>query len=118
MWLLKFLVYAVVSFGCSKAYFNSSAFGTAFVFCILNAVATMKKEDFVAQRRMPKRIYAISIAVCLTGLALIIAGKNFLHRDALIMVGAILFAAAITGMIMDQIFRIPGYLEKLKQNKE
>lgn len=118
MSLLKFIICAVIAIGCSKAFFDSSLLATLFIFCGLNAIVVIPKEAYMVKRRMPKRIYAISIAVCLTGLALIIGGKNFLHRDALIMVGAILFAAAITGMIMDQIFRIPGYLEKLKQNKE
>ena len=116
MSVIKLLLYAVISFGCSVIFFNSSILATIFIFLGLNCISATSKEEFVIfrKREMPK--YGVLILGCLIGILLIAIGKEVVFKDGLIILGEMLFAPTVSVLIILEVCNLTGYLiNKLKQ---
>lgn len=98
MRFFRLLILAIASMCCSKVLLNSSVFGTMFIFCILNYVATTTKIDETQIRKPSLKLYGSAGLICLVGLALIWIGKIWLHLDQVIMLGAIIVAATAASL--------------------
>lgn len=116
--VFRFLFYAVISVASSKVFFNSSVVGTTVIFCVLNYISVTSKEEYAVRKKMPTLAYGVLLAVCVIGIMLIIVGNNFIQKDALIIIGAMLFALTISVLVINQGYILLGYLKNKMQNSK
>ena len=118
MSVIKFLLYAVVSFSCSALFFNSSTVAVIFIFLGLNCISVTSKEEFMKLKKKTMLQYGLLILGCLVGILLIIGGKNVVYKDGIIILGAILFAPTASVLVIHGVCNLIGYLMKKVQTKE
>lgn len=76
------------------------------IFCILEYLLENLKKGHMEQKKIPKYADKMLIVVCLLGAVLMIAGKNFIHSNVCIIVGAMLFSPTIAVMIVLQVWNL------------
>ena len=118
MSVIKFLLYAVISFSCSALFFNSSTVAVIFIFLGLNCISVTSKEEFMKLKKKTMLQYGLLILGCLVGILLIIVGKNVVYKDGIIILGAILFAPTASVLVIHGVCNLIGYLMKKVQTKE
>lgn len=116
MSILRFLVCAVVAWGFSKTFFDSSMIIMLFVFFALNQFFRNPVESFIGQMKAPKHADKILIVICILGAILMMIGKIFIHSDVCTIVGAMLFSPTVAVLIMLQIYSLWNFV-KVKKNK-
>lgn len=112
MRFFKLLILAIASMCCSKVLSNSSVFGTIFIFCVLNYITTTIKVSETEIRKPSLKLYGTAVAICLVGLAMILAGKFLIHLDQVIILGAIIVAAIVASLGVNLTCNLWKYLKR------
>lgn len=95
MRFFRWFILAIASMCCSKVLLNSSVFGTIFIFCTLNYITTTTNVNKTEIQKPSLKLYGTAATICLAGLAMILAGKFWMHIDQVIMLGAIIVASMV-----------------------
>lgn len=106
---IKYLLYILISFAISKAFYDSSVIITIVLFFGLNTINLTSKEKYIVKKKKPTILYGIALAVCLIGGVLIVLGKNIILNDAITIIGALLFAPTISALLIFHVSNVIGF---------
>lgn len=102
MFVIKWIFYSFVAWGCSVTFFNSSIFVMIILTCILQYLSN---DSFAISKEgrhlvVPMKIWGLGI---LLGVLLISIGKLVFQQDSLVIFGAAVFAISVSSLLISVI---------------
>ena len=108
---LKYLLFIVIAVAISKVFYDSSVIITVLVFAGLSSVKFTSKGKNVVQKKKFTILYGIILGVCLLGGILITIGHKIISNDTITILGALLFAPTIAGLLIFHVTNLIAYVK-------
>lgn len=113
MWIIRYIFYFFVAWGCAVTFFDSSILAVIIMVCMLE-FTRRKSFDVVNSKEQKNNYNMFSIVACLViGAGLIAVGKLLLGNDYIVILGA---ASLSVGVVMGIDKLLIPYIQRIGEH--